>query len=99
MFSHVFFAVAPRGPTENTQTILVRLFLGEIWLDATVQDCIAWGVPPDAVAGVCGTMSGCDSGTDVSQTTASPEAKKADAKIQDGMKEFMQGKPKTKPQR
>ncbi len=52
-----------------------------------------------AVAGVCGTMSGCDSGTDVSQTTASPEAKKADAKIQDGMKEFMQGKPKTKPQR
>ena len=48
-----------------------------------------------AGAGVCGTMTGCsDSGT--SEATVTAESKKADQNLQNGMKEFMKGKGKTK---
>ena len=47
-------------------------------------------------AGLCGTMTGCDSGGGTSQVTVTPEAKKADQNLQDGMKEFMQSKGKGK---
>ncbi len=46
--------------------------------------------------GLCGTLSGCGSSSEVSSVTTTPEAKKADEGLQEGMKEFMQSKVKTK---
>jgi len=43
------------------------------------------------------TLSGCDSGNTVSEAPLSPEAKKADEGLREGMKEFMQKKGKEKP--
>ena len=45
--------------------------------------------------GFWGTLSGCGDG-DNTQVTATPEAKKADESIRNGMKEFMQTKGKGK---
>ena len=41
---------------------------------------------------VLGFVGGCGEGSDTTQVQQSPEAKKADQGVQDGMKEFMQGK-------
>lgn len=46
-----------------------------------------------SVAGVCGTMTGCDS-SDTSQVTETPEVKKANQNLQEGMKDFMNSKGK-----
>jgi hypothetical protein len=43
------------------------------------------------------TLSGCDSGNTNSDAPLSPEAKKADEGLREGMKEFMQKKGKEKP--
>jgi hypothetical protein len=45
---------------------------------------------------LCGTLSGCGDTGQNTEVTASPEAKKADTNLQNGMKDFMQSKGKPK---
>jgi hypothetical protein len=48
------------------------------------------------VAGFCGTMTGCGDTAGTSDVTVTPEAKKADLNLQEGMKDFMKSKGQTK---
>ena len=43
-------------------------------------------------SGLCSTLSGCGDDSKVSETTVTPEAKKADEGLQNAMKDMMQSK-------